>query len=75
MRAAEAVLLGAFRDSLQQNFGDHGLGCALASLQGAQALLLEACRSVDYCRSCLAVGLCKVACRSNARKSVQAAPS
>ena len=38
VRAAEAGLLGAFRDSLQQNFGDHGLGCALASLQGAQAL-------------------------------------
>lgn len=33
--ADEAVLLTAFRDSMQQNFGDHGLGCALASLQGA----------------------------------------
>ena len=32
--ADEAVLLAVFRDSLQQNFGDHGLGCALASLQG-----------------------------------------
>ena len=32
--ADDAVLLTAFRDSLQQNFGDHGLGSALASLQG-----------------------------------------
>ena len=32
--AAEAVLLGAVRDSVQQNFGDYGLGCALASFQG-----------------------------------------
>ncbi|KAL4433886.1 hypothetical protein ABPG75_000327 [Micractinium tetrahymenae] len=29
----EAILLAAFRDSLQQNFGDYGLGCALASFQ------------------------------------------
>lgn len=34
VRAAEAVLLGAVRDSVQQNFGDYGLGCALASFQG-----------------------------------------
>lgn len=32
--AAEAALLATFRDSLQQNFGDWGLGCALASFQG-----------------------------------------
>ncbi len=32
--AAEAALLATFRDSLQQNFGDFGLGCALASFQG-----------------------------------------
>ena len=32
--ADEAVLLAAFRDSLRQNFGDHGLGTALASFQG-----------------------------------------
>ncbi|PSC69139.1 spindle assembly abnormal 6-like protein [Micractinium conductrix] len=30
---SEAALLASFRDSLQQNFGDHGLGCALASFQ------------------------------------------
>jgi hypothetical protein len=35
MPADEAVLLGAFRDSLQLHFGDHGLGSALASFQGA----------------------------------------
>lgn len=29
----EAALLATFRDSLQQNFGDYGLGCALASFQ------------------------------------------
>ncbi|KAL4419534.1 hypothetical protein ABPG77_005765 [Micractinium sp. CCAP 211/92] len=29
----EAALLATFRDSLQQNFGDFGLGCALASFQ------------------------------------------
>jgi hypothetical protein len=32
--AGEVVLLNAFRDSLQLNFGDHGLGSALASMQG-----------------------------------------
>ena len=36
--ADEAVLLGAFRDSLQLHFGDHGLGSALASFQGALTL-------------------------------------
>ena len=30
----EAGLVGAFRDSIHENFGDHGLGCALASMQG-----------------------------------------
>lgn len=30
---SEAVLLGAFRDNIQQCFGDHGLGSALASFQ------------------------------------------
>lgn len=43
--AGEGVLLGAFRDSLQQNFGDHGLGTALASLQGEpRACVLKAMR-------------------------------
>jgi hypothetical protein len=35
--AGEAVLLAAFRESLQLNFGDAALGAALASLQGAAA--------------------------------------
>lgn len=30
----EAGLLAAIRDSLQQTFGDYGLGSALASFQG-----------------------------------------
>jgi hypothetical protein len=35
-RADAPALLGAFRESLQLNFGDAALGAALASLQGAQ---------------------------------------
>ena len=42
MPADDAVLLAAFRDSLQQNFGDHGLGSALASLQGEQSAAMPA---------------------------------
>ena len=34
-RTGEAVLLAVFRESIQQNFGDFGLGSALASFQGA----------------------------------------
>ena len=32
--ADEAALLAVFRESLQQTFGDYGLGSALASFQG-----------------------------------------
>lgn len=32
--AAEAILLTHFRESIQQVFGDYGLGSALASFQG-----------------------------------------
>ena len=34
--AGAAALLGDLRDAVAINFGDYGLGMALASLQGAQ---------------------------------------
>lgn len=52
----EAALLGAFRDSMQSNFGDYGLGTALASLQ------------VKYFNS--VTGLCIVRCSREQHRQV-----